>query len=111
MSNHTPVSERLNFAKVIAFDAGKILLKYYGNLAGYDHKGKVNLVSAADRAADEYLTARIQAEHGACRGKKDLATRAKQLNYDAIHDTVHEMCKDEARHGQIFEGLLKRYLS
>ncbi len=60
MSNHTPVSERLNFAKVIAFDAGKILLKYYGNLAGYDHKGKVNLVSAADRAADEYLTARIQ---------------------------------------------------
>ena len=66
-------------------------------------------VLEADTKAN--LTARIQAEHGACRGKKDLATRAKQLNYDAIHDTVHEMCKDEARHGQIFEGLLKRYLS
>ena len=43
------------------------------------------------------------------RGKKDLATKAKLLNYDAIHDTVHEMCKDEARHGSAFAGLLKRY--
>ena len=55
------------------------------------------------------LQARVDAEHGACQGKKDLATRAKELNYDAIHDTVHEMCKDEARHGQQFAGLLKRY--
>lgn len=55
------------------------------------------------------LEARVAAEHGACQGKKDLATRAKQLNYDAIHDTVHEMCKDEARHGAQFAGLLKRY--
>lgn len=55
------------------------------------------------------LQARVDAEHGACQGKKDLATKAKQLNYDAIHDTVHEMCKDEARHGQAFKGLLKRY--
>ncbi|MEN8153466.1 MAG: NADH peroxidase [Acidobacteriota bacterium] len=55
------------------------------------------------------LTMRVDAEHGACQGKKDLATRAKELNYDAIHDTVHEMCKDEARHGQAFAGLLKRY--
>jgi rubrerythrin len=55
------------------------------------------------------LQARVDAEHGACQGKKDLATRAKQLNYDAIHDTVHEMCKDEARHGAAFAGLLKRY--
>lgn len=55
------------------------------------------------------LQARMDAEHGACQGKKDLATRAKQLNYDAIHDTVHEMCKDEARHGATFAGLLKRY--
>lgn len=55
------------------------------------------------------LTMRVEAEHGACQGKKDLATRAKQLNLDAIHDTVHEMCKDEARHGQAFAGLLKRY--
>ncbi len=55
------------------------------------------------------LKARVDAEYGACKGKKDLATKAKQLNYDAIHDTVHEMCKDEARHGMAFEGLLKRY--
>ena len=55
------------------------------------------------------LELRAEAESGACKGKKDLATRAKQLNYDAIHDTVHEMCKDEARHGAGFKGLLKRY--
>ncbi|MBW1636491.1 MAG: NADH peroxidase [Deltaproteobacteria bacterium] len=55
------------------------------------------------------LEARVAAEHGACAGKKALAVRAKELNLDAIHDTVHEMCKDEARHGQAFAGLLKRY--
>ena len=55
------------------------------------------------------LKLRVEAEHGACQGKKDLATRAKQLKYDAIHDTVHEMCKDEARHGAAFAGLLQRY--
>ncbi len=57
----------------------------------------------------ENLKARVMAENGACKGKKEIATRAKKLGYDAIHDTVHEMCKDEARHGQAFEGLLKRY--
>ena len=55
------------------------------------------------------LKMRVEAEHGACAGKKTLATKAKQLNLDAIHDTVHEMCKDEARHGSAFAGLLKRY--
>ena len=55
------------------------------------------------------LQMRVEAEHGACAGKKMLATKAKQLNLDAIHDTVHEMCKDEARHGSAFAGLLKRY--
>ncbi|AOR24181.1 NADH peroxidase [Clostridium taeniosporum] len=55
------------------------------------------------------LQLRVDAEHGACQGKKDLATLAKQLNLDAIHDTVHEMCKDEARHGRAFKGLLDRY--
>ncbi len=55
------------------------------------------------------LELRVEAERGACAGKKDIAKRAKELNLDAIHDTVHEMCKDEARHGQAFEGLLKRY--
>lgn len=55
------------------------------------------------------LQLRVDAEFGACQGKKDIATKAKQLNYDAIHDTVHEMCKDEARHGAAFKGLLDRY--
>jgi rubrerythrin len=66
-------------------------------------------VLAADTKTN--LQMRVDAEHGACQGKKDLATRAKQLNLDAIHDTVHEMCKDEARHGMAFAGLLKRYFS
>jgi rubrerythrin len=57
----------------------------------------------------ENLRVRVEAEHGACAGKKGIATRAKELGYDAIHDTVHEMCKDEARHGQAFAGLLQRY--
>ena len=55
------------------------------------------------------LQKRVQAECGACADKKRIATRAKELNLDAIHDTVHEMCKDEARHGQAFDGLLKRF--
>lgn len=57
------------------------------------------------------LSARVEAEYGACAGKKELATLAKQENLDAIHDTVHEMCKDEARHGRAFKGLLDRYFS
>ncbi|QRN85853.1 NADH peroxidase [Clostridia bacterium] len=57
------------------------------------------------------LEMRVDAEHGACMGKKELATRAKELGYDAVHDTVHEMCKDEARHGSAFAGLLKRYFA
>ena len=52
---------------------------------------------------------RADAEQGACAGKLEIAKRAKQLGYDAIHDTVHEMAKDEARHGAGFEGLLNRY--
>ena len=55
------------------------------------------------------LEMRVDAEHGATEGKFDLAKRAKALNLDAIHDTVHEMARDEARHGKAFEGLLKRY--
>ena len=57
------------------------------------------------------LQKRVEAEHGACAGKKAIATRAKELGLDAIHDTVHEMCKDEARHGKGFAGLLKRYFA
>ena len=55
------------------------------------------------------LEMRVEAENGATAGKFDLAKRAKAQNLDAIHDTVHEMARDEARHGKAFEGLLKRY--
>ena len=55
------------------------------------------------------VKARMEAECGACEDKKRIATLAKKLNLDAIHDTVHEMCKDEARHGKGFEGLYNRY--
>lgn len=60
-------------------------------------------------STQENLQKRVDAEQGACEGKLDLAKLAKQLGLDAIHDTVHEMCKDEARHGAAFEGLLNRY--
>ncbi len=55
------------------------------------------------------LELRIDAENGATAGKFDLAKRAKEYNLDAIHDTVHEMAKDEARHGKAFLGLYNRY--
>ncbi len=55
------------------------------------------------------LELRAEAEWGATSGKKELATLAKELGLDAVHDTVHEMCKDEARHGKGFDGLLKRH--
>ena len=55
------------------------------------------------------LEMRVEAENGATAGKFDLAKRAKAANLDAIHDTVHEMARDEARHGKAFQGLLERY--
>ncbi len=55
------------------------------------------------------LQMRVDAENGATAGKTDLAKRAKELGLDAIHDTVHEMARDEARHGKAFQGLLNRY--
>jgi len=55
------------------------------------------------------LEMRIEAEFGACAGKTDIAKRAKEKGLDAIHDTVHEMARDEARHCAAFKGLLKRY--
>ena len=55
------------------------------------------------------LKKRMEAESGACAGKMAIAKKAKELDLDAIHDTIHEMAKDEARHGRGFEGLYKRY--
>ncbi len=60
-------------------------------------------------STEKNLKMRVEAEYGATAGKTDLAKLAKQLGLDAIHDTVHEMARDEARHGKAFEGLLKRY--
>ncbi|MCQ2477662.1 MAG: NADH peroxidase [Clostridia bacterium] len=57
----------------------------------------------------ENLKVRVEAENGATMGKTELAKLAKELGLDAIHDTVHEMARDEARHGKAFEGLLNRY--
>ena len=57
----------------------------------------------------ENLTVRVAAENGATSGKFELAKMAKELGLDAIHDTVHEMARDEARHGKAFDGLLQRY--
>jgi rubrerythrin len=76
-----------------------------------DHASKfaelLGEVLEADTKAN--LEARVLAENGACAGKKQIAVKAKELGYDAIHDTVHEMCKDEERHGRAFEGLLNRF--
>ena len=55
------------------------------------------------------LELRVMAENGATAGKMEIAKKAKALNLDAIHDTVHEMARDEARHGKAFKGLLDRY--
>jgi len=84
--------------KRIAFEEAEHAAKF-GELLG-------EVVSVSTKAN---LEARVAAEHGATEGKLCLAKLAKELNYDAVHDTVHEMCKDEARHGKAFEGLLKRY--
>jgi rubrerythrin len=69
------------------------------------------LGEVVDASTKKNLELRVEAEYGACKGKLDLAKRAKELGLDAIHDTVHEMCKDEARHGAAFKGLLDRYFA
>ena len=60
-------------------------------------------------SSKENLRVRVEAENGATMGKTELAKLAKELGLDAIHDTVHEMARDEARHGKAFKGLLDRY--
>jgi rubrerythrin len=60
-------------------------------------------------SSKENLQKRVEAENGACAGKTALAKKCKELGLDALHDTIHEMARDEARHGQAFKGLLDRY--
>ena len=92
----------------------------YPEIGLYYEKAAMEEANHASRFAEllgEVLTAstkknlemRVEAEFGATEGKTDLAKRAKQANLDAIHDTVHEMARDEARHGKAFKGLLDRY--
>ena len=68
-----------------------------------------DLESNMTSSTEKNLKWRVDCEYGATAGKVELATCAKKNNLDAIHDTVHEMARDEARHGKAFAGLLKRY--
>ncbi|MDE6788925.1 MAG: NADH peroxidase [Ruminococcus sp.] len=109
----TEVGMYLAMARV-AFREGYPEIGLYWEKAAYEeaeHAAKFAelLGDVVSSSTKENLEKRVAAEHGATEGKLALAKRAKELNLDAIHDTVHEMAKDEARHGKAFEGLLKRY--
>lgn len=109
----TEVGMYLAMARV-AFREGYPEIGLYWEKAAYEeaeHAAKFAelLGDVVSSSTKENLEKRVAAEHGATAGKLELAKKAKELNLDAIHDTVHEMAKDEARHGKAFEGLLKRY--
>ena len=70
-----------------------------------------DLESNMTSSTEKNLKWRVDCEYGATAGKVELATCAKKNNLDAIHDTVHEMARDEARHGKALEGMLKRYFN
>ena len=90
-------------------EVGEVFRRYALEEAEHAAKFAELLGEVLTDSTKKNLEARIAAEHGACQGKKDIAVLAKKLNLDAIHDTVHEMAKDEARHGKGFQGLLKHY--
>ena len=99
-----------------AFREGYAEIGMYWEKAAYEeaeHAAKFAelLGEVVSSSTKENLTKRVAAENGATAGKLDLAMRAKKLNLDALHDTVHEMAKDEARHGKAFQGFLDRYFS
>ena len=81
----------------------------YLAMARVAHREGYPEIEVVTDSTKKNLEMRVEAENGATAGKFDLAKRAKAANLDAIHDTVHEMARDEARHGKAFEGLLKRY--
>ena len=98
----------------VAFREGYPEIGLYWEKAAYEeaeHAAKFAeiLGEVVTPSTKKNLEMRVAAENGATAGKYDLARRAKAANLDAIHDTVHEMAKDEARHGRAFEGLLNRY--
>ena len=98
----------------VAFREGYPEIGLYWEKAAYEeaeHAAKFAelLGEVITDSTKKNLEMRVEAENGATAGKTDLAKRAKALNLDAIHDTVHEMARDEARHGKAFKGLLDRY--
>ena len=98
----------------VAFREGYPEIGLYWEKAAYEeaeHAAKFAelLGEVITDSTKKNLEMRVEAENGATAGKTDLAKRAKALNLDAIHDTVHEMARDEARHGKAFKGLLERY--
>ena len=109
----TEVGMYLAMARV-AFREGYPEIGMYWEKAAYEeaeHAAKFAelLGEVLTTSTKKNLEMRVEAENGATAGKNDLAKRAKALNLDAIHDTVHEMARDEARHGKAFKGLLDRY--
>lgn len=98
----------------VAFREGYPEIGLYWEKAAYEeaeHAAKFAemLGEVVTDSTEKNLRMRVEAENGATAGKTELAKRAKELNLDAIHDTVHEMARDEARHGRAFKGLLERY--
>ena len=98
------VAEREGYAEI-----GAYWEKAAFEEAGHAAKFAELLGDVVTDSTKKNLEMRVAAEKGATAGKADLARRAKEANLDAIHDTVHEMARDEARHGRAFEGLLKRF--
>ncbi len=98
----------------VAFREGYPEIGLYWEKAAYEeaeHAAKFAemLGEVVTDSTKKNLEMRVEAENGATAGKTELAKKAKALNLDAIHDTVHEMARDEARHGRAFKGLLERY--
>ncbi len=98
----------------VAYREGYPEIGVYWEKAGYEeaeHASKFAelLGEVVTDSTKKNLEMRVAAENGATQGKFDLASKAKEAGLDAIHDTVHEMARDEARHGRAFENLLKRY--
>ena len=109
----TEVGMYLAMARV-AFREGYPEIGLYWEKAAYEeaeHAAKFAelLGEVITDSTKKNLEMRVEAENGATAGKTDLAKRAKALNLDAIHDTVHEMARDEARHGKALKGMLERY--
>ena len=111
----TEVGMYLAMARV-AHREGYPEIGLYWEKAAYEEAGHAAMFAellgeVVTDSTKKNLEMRVDAENGATAGKFELALKAKQLGLDAIHDTVHEMARDEARHGKAFEGLLKRYFN